>query len=934
MLSRESYAFSASAVPDASSARETNAASAAPSDTSDIPPASSDTPIDTTDTEVPADTSGAPGVSPEAPADTSDLPPRDPDIPPDRPTGPPDAQAPPSDRAPDGGDQRNDVRFSSSDSLIFTTRDERRATLYGNARVGNDNGELTAGEVLLNLDKNEVSAQAAAPEDTLSQPVLQRGQDRIRSERIAYNYETDKGKFDVARVTMDQGNVIGTQVKRTAPHVVFVEDGIYSTCDLDHPHFYIRANRMKVVDEDEIFFTRARLFILDIPYPLVFPFGYVPSQIRREQSGLLEPSFTYQEQQRRGLGLQNLGWFQYFNEYLTGQISTDLFTSGTYFIDSRLNYSRTDQYSGNIQFSYSRDQGLEPTDPDFTSNIQRRIGINHRQTINPYSSISANINLRTADYYNRNSYDVGERAEVSTQSSASYNFNHPDGTYNVSVSGRHSQNFATDVTTLTGPDVNFSMRRFTPFQRTGPATDQSWYESLNIQYRSELRSRFDYRPLEDTDIGFLESLFSPSKHRDATGDFRHIKTGIRHNAGVNTQLFSSTVANLSANLNLNEYWYPQTLRQEWNEEEEQIISRMESGFAAGRDFSTGLSANTTIYGMSEARIGKFEGFRHTMRPSLSFNYSPDFSDPVWGYYREVQSNVEGDTRRYSIFDGGIVGGPSSGRQQTMSLSISNNLETKEVRRDTTGERSVNTVRLIDRLNLSASYNFAAERFNLSDLSTSMSTSYFQNLNLNANATFSFYDTDDDGNRIDQYLWEESSRFIRLTNFRFSTSTEFRSGEGMRGGGRRSQWHYPEHYDPLDQSRFHPVDRAIRDGRIERIDVPWSMRVTFNYSWRKQGGQIRQNAVINAQSIQVRLTPEWQVGTQLGYDFIEGRVTPSRFNVTRNLHCWNLSFQWNPFDDMKFFMFRLTVADSRLQGLFQKLPGLNNLERSSSPINRF
>ena len=844
----------------------------------------------------------------------------------------------PEHAGPDGraAGSEDEIRFSSRDSLIFTTRGDRRATLYGNARVGNQQGELTAGEVLLNLDRNEMSARAGEPADTLSEPVLQRGEDRIRSRRIAYNYQTDKGKFDVARITMDQGNVIGTQVKRTAPHVIFVEDGIYSTCELDHPHFYIRASRMKVVDEDEIFFTRARLFILDIPYPLVFPFGYVPSRISRKQSGILEPSFTYQDQQRRGIGLQNLGWFQYFNDYVTGQASMDIFTSGTFYVNSRLNYRRTDMYNGAIELGYSRDQGMEPTDPGFVTNIQKNLAVNHSQTLNPYSSISANINLRTADFYNRNSYDYEDRAQVSTTSRIAYNFNHPEGAYSFNISGSGTQDFSTDATTISGPSVNFSLRRITPFQRTGPARRESWYETLSVQYSNRLESRYSYRPADDTDIGFFEALFNPSRHRKATGDIRHINMGLRQTARADMQLVGSSVANIGTNISINEYWYPETYREEWDPEQNRVVPRMESGFATGRDFQTGLSLNTTIYGLSEARIGRFEGFRHTMRPSISFSYRPDFSDDFWGYYRDVQVNQAGDTRKYSIFQGGIVQGPAAGEQRSLGISLSNVLETKEVRRDTTGERSERVVRLIDRFNLSTSYNFAAESFNLSNLTTSISSSFFQNLNLNANATFSFYALDDDGNLIDRYIWKDSNQFMRMVNFSFAASTRFSSG-GRNGRGRFEQpkWHYPEHYDPLDQSRFHPIDEAIYHGRVERVDVPWSMSLSFNYRWRRGPGTgSTRSAVINAQSIQFRLTPEWQVGTSLGYDFIDKELTPSRFNVTRNLHCWDLSFQWNPFGDFKFFLFRLSVRDSQLQGLFQKLPGLNNLERSSSPINRF
>mgnify|MGYP006216379181 CR=1 FL=1 len=50
--------------------------------------------------------------------------------------------------------------------------------------------------------------------------------------------------------------------------------------------------------------------------------------------------------------------------------------------------------------------------------------------------------------------------------------------------------------------------------------------------------------------------------------------------------------------------------------------------------------------------------------------------------------------------------------------------------------------------------FAAESFKLSDLSSSVSTSFIRNLRLNANARFSFYDTDEDGNQIENKNQED------------------------------------------------------------------------------------------------------------------------------------------------------------------------------------
>ncbi|MEX2398170.1 MAG: putative LPS assembly protein LptD, partial [Balneolales bacterium] len=748
-----------------------------------------------------------------------------------------------SSRQPPGqenGGAANDsgaINFSASDSLVFTFNPEREARLYGNANVQHTEGELEAGQVILNLEQNLMSAESAAGADTLEEPVLTRGSDRIRSRRVQYNYETDKGKFDVARVSIDKGNLTGTQVKRTDPHVVFVEDGIYSTCELDHPHFYIRAQKMKVVDEDEIFFTNARLFILDIPYPMIFPFGFVPSRIQRTQSGLLEPSFSYQEQQRRGLGIQNIGWFQYFNDYLAGRISFDIFTSGTYYANSRLDYALTDNYTGSVNVGYSRDRGLESTDPNFSTNVQKSLRLTHNQTISPFSRLSANINLRTQDYNNRNSYEIDERAQVTTSSSASYNYSHPENLYNMSLSARQNRNFQTDVTSLSGPDLNFSFRRFTPFQQTGPAAETKWYESFNIRYQSQLRSRFNYNPRNDeVDASFLEALFNPSLHREVTGDLRHFDYGLQQNIDAGSSLLSSQYVNLSTNVSFSEYWYPHTIRQDYvpgepdslgNATPGSVENRLERGFTTARNFNTSASLGTTLYGISNQSIGNLEGFRHTIRPSLSFTYSPDFGDEFWGTYRDVRINEQGDTRRYPIYEGSIIGGPSAGKQQSLGLSVSNTFETKQVKRDTTGEVNENVIRLIESLNASLSYNFAAEQFNLSDMSLSARTSLVPNVNLNARANFSFYDRDEDGRRIDRYIWDETNKFTSLSNFNVQASTNFSGGDGgMRTAP--GSVHYPRRYDPFDQSVFRPVDRHFNEDPIATISAPWSVDIRFSY----------------------------------------------------------------------------------------------------------
>lgn len=837
----------------------------------------------------------------------------------------------------DTPEQEGQVNFQARDSLTFTFEEDRIATLFGEASVVHSSGQLEAGKVSMNLDQTLVSANTATPEDTLSQPILTRGNDRIRSNKIDFNYETEKGRFEVARVGVQDGNLIGTRVKNTSPHVVYLEDAIYSTCQLDHPHYYIQADKMKVVDEEEVFFERARLYILDIPYPLIFPFGYLPGRFDQKQSGLLEPTYAYQQRQRRGIGLQNVGWFQYFNDYLTGQVSGDIFTSGSYYLDGRVNYRIRNQLNGNVQLGYSKENsGLEPTDPGFSSNVQKELRINHDQELSPYANFNTRVHLRTEDFNKQNSYDPTQRAETSTRSNLNYRYRHPEGLYNFDVSVRQNQNFATNITSVSGPDMNFNLKQFSPFagsRQTGQ--ESSWYETLTVRYQNSFDSNYEFDPIrgDTAEVNWFEALRDPSKYREATGSDDHYEFGFRQQVNLSmSQLIPSRFLNVSAGGNYNEYWFPTTTRKRFDEENNEVVEEKVRGFTTARDFNTNLSFNTTFYGLSNLTIGKFDSFRHTLRPTISLNYRPDFSSDYWGYYRTVQTDTTGNTRKYSIFEDEVYSGPSRGEQRAISFRLGNVFEAKKVERDSTGEKREETVRLIDQLDFNSSYNFAADSLKLSDLNTSFRTKVLPGLNLRASATFNFYERDENGNKIDNFLLTTSQKPLELTSFRTSTSYSFQWGsQGLQPS---DDPHYPQNYNPLNQSIFHPVDPHFNRQPVQSFSSPFSFSVDFSYRWNlNPSGENRKSATINARNINLKLTPKWDFRTEIGYDLVEKELTPSQFSLNRNLHCWDLSFTMNPFGDNQYYFFSLRVNAGQLQSIFQKLPGLNNLERSSGQTGR-
>jgi hypothetical protein len=105
--------------------------------------------------------------------------------------------------------------------------------------------------------------------------------------------------------------------------------------------------------------------------------------------------------------------------------------------------------------------------------------------------------------------------------------------------------------------------------------------------------------------------------------------------------------------------------------------------------------STKIYGMFQFRkTSKVQAIRHVITPSVSFSYRPDFSDPKYGFYKQVQKDTLGNLQTYSIFSQGIYGGPGSGKSGMVNFSLSNILEMKVLSQKDTAN-PVKKVKILD-----------------------------------------------------------------------------------------------------------------------------------------------------------------------------------------------------------------------------------------------
>ena len=65
---------------------------------------------------------------------------------------------------------------------------------------------------------------------------------------------------------------------------------------------------------------------------------------------------------------------------------------------------------------------------------------------------------------------------------------------------------------------------------------------------------------------------------------------------------------------------------------------------------------------------------------------------------------------------------------------------------------------------------------------------------------------------------------------------------------------------------------------------------------------------------LNLTPKWKIGFSSGYDFSQKTISLTTIDIFRDLHCWEMHFNWIPFGFRQSYNFTINVKSSMLQDL--------------------
>ena len=798
------------------------------------------------------------------------------------------------------------VSYKATDSVAIELN-SKKAYLFHEGNIDYENMNLQADNVEVDFEKQQLRARGIIDTNGhyAGRPFFKQGSDEYHADTIVYNFHSQKGIISGVITQEGDGYLHGDKVKKINDSVMYLSSGQYTTCNYAHPHFAINFSESKLIANDKILTGPAYVSIEDVPTPLALPFAFFPLAHDRA-SGILLPSYGWMT--GRGYYLKDGGYYFAINDYLDLSLIGELYTNLSWAAEARSNYYRRYRYKGNFDIRYGVTKtGMRGDTNTWQKYSDFKVAWHHDQDpkANPNSRFSADVNLISRNY-NRNTTNANDYFNSTTTSSISYSTTIASF-FNLSLSARESYNVQTGLMNIKLPSISLSSNTFYPFRRRQPAGAYRWYENISMSYVLNGENNINS---QDTNI-LKKSILNEMQY------------GISHRVPIQSTLKVLKFFNWTNSLTYNERWHWSTIRKDIDSTGALVIDTVK-GFRANRDIAFSSSLSTRIYGMFNFRFGPLKALRHVVSPSISFNYRPDFGSERFGYWQQY-TDTTGYVHRYSIFEQSLYGGPSDGRSGQIAFSIGNNLEAKiKPLRDTSDQ--LKKVVLIESFSLNMSYDIARDSLNWSDLNVNGHTTLFKNVSINYSGSFSPYEIDSLGNKHNRFLIETQHKLFRLNQSTWSTqvslslnNNSFKKG-GDKGHGvivppiRQTPWNY---IPSSDASANIVQPNSLLTGTYADFSVPWNLALSYTMSYVSAYDAliygINRNLIHSVTlSGNVSLTENWKISFSTGYDITNKGLSYTSLDIYRDLHCWEMRFNWVPFGYYKSWNFCINIKASSLK----------------------
>ena len=776
--------------------------------------------------------------------------------------------------------------------------------LFGEAYVHYEQMQLSAGYIIFDMENDIASAFSIKDEHghDIQLPTFDDGERTFTYDKLQYNFKKKKGIVYDA-ITNESGLYIhGSKTKYVSADslndrdIVYNKNAVITSCNHPDPHFGIRASKMKVVTDRVAVIGPSNLELAGVPTPLWLPFGFFPLT-DGESSGFIFPD-DYRYSPDNGFGFEGMGWYFPLNDYINLIIKGDYYTNGTHGLSLTSNYKKKYKYNGGITLRYNN-RFQENEQAFLIPNRSFAIGINHSQDAkaHPYMKIGGSVNFQLNSYSATVYNDAN--SVLNNQFNSNFSFSHslPRTPFTFSAAFRHRQNTAAQTIDVTFPDIQFRMNTIYPFKRKNASgSDEKWYEKINLKYNSDFKNS----------VSTTDSLFLT----EAVWD--EMRAGIGNSATAGASFRVLKYFNIVPSVTANANYVFQTRLKEVEVDSlgfTSVNSSYQNEFGQYYDYRFGTSINTQVFATLPATRGWFRGYRHTIKPSLNFTYARDTRD---AYEIRLSTGTEPDDfTAYSPFERAAISIPGlQDLQGRVDFNFGGTVEMKYYSKKDSTEKKV---KLLDNLNFRSGYNVAVDSFQFSQPTIAGTTRMFNGI-----STFSFglqfdpYKELENG-RVDQFVYNGSGNPLEALRFDdafVKLTTGLRVKQVLDFFNKRNETKGRDDSDSKrdKKSGYEPISLA---SWVESLTLNHDIQYNFETTNGARENTLRANTLRLTGTIP--LTEKWKLTLgNISYDFKNERLVYPTFQLSRNLHCWDMRFSWAP--ERGTYSFFIGVSNSNLNFL--------------------
>jgi hypothetical protein len=779
------------------------------------------------------------------------------------------------------------AKYGARDS-IYVDIENNKILLFGEAYLNFMDTKMNAGFIEVDLNKNEVFASYVYDKDSnkIEHPVFESEGEKIDAGKLRYNFDSEKGFIEEVRIKQDELYLYMGVAKRQQNSEVHFKQGRFTTCDLEDPHYHFHLTRAIMIPDKRIVTGPMNLWVKGVPTPFGLPFSIIPQSKTRTHGILfpqIVPSSVY------GFGVRDLGYYFPISNTLNTSTYLTLLSRGSWGVRQETNYMKLYRNNGNLITEF---QQLNNGFPNNDKSNKIRIAWTHRKDAksNPFWTFSSNVNF-ISDNNTQNNLDPINTQYFNNQLNSDINLQRtfPGKPITMGLKLSLRQNTSQKNIALTSPIFTTTVTRFSPLKNIikGKQEWKQFFSRMAISYNLESQNRST----------FADSLLKQSYLNLIPDQFIN---GIQQKATLQTTAsFFKNTLKFTPSINYTNTINFQQIVKSYDTTSSELISTQIDKTGMSNYLSFNCSLTTVLYSYYKF-IGKSKPLlRHILTPSIGLSYIPDLNTINYLDTGSVTSKLV----NYSPYERSLYAQGITRNQGLLTFGLNNSFELKRAsEKDTlTGFKKT---RIIDALSVTGNYDLLKDSMNLSNLSLSLRVSPFPFLNFVLSSSFSPYAWDaETGKSKSIYAYSDNQKLGRFINSNLTTSltiTSKQSKEKINELNNKigENWNADYNYFMLFPER------------VVNFEIPWKLNLSHVYSITANQNistsnpdKIRQVQTIAANG-DLSFTKRWKIIGSVNYDVETVKVTYTTLALSRDMHCWALSFNWIPIGGNKSFLFSL------------------------------